>query len=332
MRVVICEFIDDGAAASLAARFEVVYDPVLGERAPELHRAIALADALIVRNRTTVDAALLAAAPRLKVVGRLGVGLDNIDLAACAARGIEVIAATGANARSVAEYVIATALMLRRDVYRASAAVAAGEWPRAALSRGHELAGSALGIVGFGSIGRLLAALSRALEVRVLAFDNAIGPQAPAWADCGAVFRPLDDLLREADIVSLHVPLAPDTRRLIDARRLALMKPDAILVNVARGAIVDEHALYRHLIAHPRFCAGIDAWWHEPKPRSPFRSDLPFLELPNVLGSPHNSAVVPGVLLGAARKAAQNVRQYLRGERVTGVMRSSDYQRSPGRP
>ena len=286
MRILISEFIDDGAVATLAARFDVVYDPGLGERGPELHRAIAPADALIVRNRTLVDSSLLAAAPRLTVVGRLGVGLDNIDLAACAARGIEVIAATGANARSVAEYVIATALMLRRDVYRASAAVAAGEWPRTTLSRGRELAGSTLGVVGFGSIGRLLAALARALDIRVLAFDNAIARQAPLWAEHGAAFRPLDELLREADIVSLHVPLATDTRRLIDARRLALMKPDAILINTSRGGIVDEVALAAALHDGHLSGAALDVFEHEPLPAMG-----PLAGCPRLLLTPHIAGV-----------------------------------------
>jgi (S)-sulfolactate dehydrogenase len=127
VRIVISEFIDDAAVSSLAQDFDVRYDAALVERPAELGVELGSADALIVRNRTQVDAALLAAAPRLKVVGRLGVGLDNIDLDACATRRIDVIPATGANARSVAEYVIGAALLLRRPVYGASAAVAAGE-------------------------------------------------------------------------------------------------------------------------------------------------------------------------------------------------------------
>ena len=153
MRVVISEFMDEAAVAALAARFDVRYDESLVDRPAELAAALADADALIVRNRTKVDAALLAAAPGLRVVGRLGVGLDNIDLTTCKARGITVLPAIGANARAVAEYVIATAMLLLRGAYGATANVAAGRWPRAALSNGRELAGATLGLIGFGGIG-----------------------------------------------------------------------------------------------------------------------------------------------------------------------------------
>ena len=165
--IVISEFMDDSAVQLLRADFDVLHDASLVDRAADLHAAMKLADALIVRNRTQVDAALIASAPRLKVVGRLGVGLDNIDTAACSARGIEVIPATGANAVSVAEYVVTTAMMLLRGVYSSSAEVAAGRWPRAQLSHGRELRGKTLGLIGFGSIGRITARLARNLGMNV---------------------------------------------------------------------------------------------------------------------------------------------------------------------
>src|ERR1700739_1890151 len=141
---------DEVAVASLRRRFDVLHDASLVERRRDLLASLEGADALIVRNRTQVDAALLAAAPRLRVVGRLGVGLDNIDLTACEARGIEVIPARGANALAVAEYVIGAAFVLLRGAYFASEAVTSGEWPRTALGSGRELAGKTLGVVGFG--------------------------------------------------------------------------------------------------------------------------------------------------------------------------------------
>ena len=161
MRVLISEFMDPRAVAQLAAAHEVLYDPALVDDAPRLLAEAARADAIIVRNRTQVRGELLAALTRCKVVGRLGVGLDNIDVPACEARGMKVIPATGANALSVAEYVIATAMLLLRGAYRSSAEVAAGQWPRNALSNGREIGGKTLGLVGFGSIGQLTASWAR---------------------------------------------------------------------------------------------------------------------------------------------------------------------------
>ena len=173
MRIVISEFMDRAAVDSLAAGYDVHYDPTLVDRRGELVARVAGAHALIVRNRTQVDASLVADAKLLVAVGRLGVGLDNIDVDACKARGIDVIPATGANALAVAEYVIGTSMLLLRRACFATEAVAGGQWPREALSKGRELGGKTLGLVGFGSIGREVARLARALGMRVIAFDAA---------------------------------------------------------------------------------------------------------------------------------------------------------------
>jgi (S)-sulfolactate dehydrogenase len=155
--------------------------------------------------------------PLLSVVGRLGVGLDNIDVDACAARDIAVIPATGANALAVAEYVICMAMMLLRGAYRSSSSVAAGEWPRATLSRGKEVSGKTLGIVGFGSIGRLTGRIGHAMGMRVVGFDALTPDHAAVWAEEATEPHSLDALLAIADVVSLHVPLTRTTRHLIDA-------------------------------------------------------------------------------------------------------------------
>lgn len=305
MRIVISEFIDDAALTSLARDFDVRYDAALVEHPAGLGVALADADALIVRNRTQVDAALIAGAPKLKVVGRLGVGLDNIDLDACAKRRIDVIPATGANARSVAEYVIGAALLLRRQAYLASAAVAAGEWPRGALSQGRELAGSTLGVVGFGGIGRLVADLANGLGVHALGCDAAIAPDAPVWAEHRTGARPLDALLRESDIVSLHLPLNGQTRGLLDARRIALMRRDAILINTSRGGIVDEAALAASLRDGMLGGAALDVFEREPLPGGSVLAGCPGLLLtPHIAGVTRESNARVSALVAVEVAAA----------------------------
>jgi (S)-sulfolactate dehydrogenase len=285
MRIVISEFMDRGAVDALAARFDVRYDPDLVDRPDELAREVADAGALIVRNRTQVRGGLLDAARKLQVVGRLGVGLDNIDMAACANRSIEVIPATGANAQAVAEYVIAAAMLLLRGGYRATEDVASGRWPRNALSNGRELAGKTLGLIGFGGIGRLTGRLARALGMRVVAYDPQVPAESPLWHEEGVSARPLDDLIAEADVVSLHVPLAPDTQHLIDATRVAKMKPDAILVNTSRGGVVDEQALAAALREGRLGGAALDVFEQEPlRAGSPLEGCRDLLLTPHIAG------------------------------------------------
>ena len=198
------------------------------------------------------------------MVGRLGVGLDNIELDACAARAIEVIPATGANADAVAEYVIAAALVLLRGAFTASAEVAAGAWPRARLSAGREAAGKTLGLVGFGDIGRRSARLARAIGMRTVAYDPMIAADDPVWSAAGTAPLGLDALVGEADAISLHVPLVAATRDLFDATRIAAMKRGAVLINTARGGVVDERALADALRSGHLGGAAIDVFAREP--------------------------------------------------------------------
>jgi (S)-sulfolactate dehydrogenase len=282
MRIVISEFMDEAAVQSLRGRFDVHHDPALVGDRGALLASLAHAEALIVRNRTQVDAGLLQAAPRLRAVGRLGVGLDNIDTAACEARTIAVFPATGANAVAVAEYVICSAMMLLRGFWRASSAVAAGEWPRAALSNGRELAGSTLGLVGFGGIGQQVAWRARALGMRVVAFDPALGPELSLWQEQGVEPLPLQQVLAVADVVSLHVPLTAQTRSLIGAARIDAMKPGAVLINTSRGGIVDEAALAAALRTGRLGGAAVDVFAQEPLP-----AGSPLADAPNLLLTPH---------------------------------------------
>ncbi len=284
-RIVISEFMDPQAVDALRADFEVVYGPALVDDPPALRAELAGAQALIVRNRTQVRGDLLEQAPGLRVVGRLGVGLDNIDLDACRARAIEVLPATGANAQAVAEYVMGTAMLLLRGAYASSAEVAAGQWPRAPLSDGREIAGKLLGLVGFGDIGRRTAALARALGMRVLACDPLLAADSPLWIESGAKRCDLDDVLAGCDVLSLHVPLTPATRGLIGASRLARMRPGAVLINTARGGVIDEAALAAALREGRLGGAALDVFEHEPLPGGSVLAGVPGLLLtPHIAG------------------------------------------------
>jgi (S)-sulfolactate dehydrogenase len=305
MHVLIAEFMDEAAVASLQRRFATTYDAELVARREELLRAVADADALIVRNKTRVDGELVAAAGKLRIVGRLGVGLDNIDLPACEARGIEVIPATGANALAVAEYVIGTAMILLRGAYASTPAVAAGEWPRGSFANGRELAGKTLGVVGFGSIGRETARLGRALGMAVIAFDAKISATSTVWAEQLTTPRRFDELLRDADVVSLHVPLTPATHKLMDAGKLALMKHGAILVNTARGGVVDEGALATALNAGRLGGAALDVFETEPLPAgSPLAGCRHLILTPHIAGVTRESNARVSMLIAEKVAAA----------------------------
>jgi (S)-sulfolactate dehydrogenase len=284
MKVVVSEFMDGPAVEALRANFTVVYDPTLVDQRDALLRAIEDASALIVRNRTKVDIPVLDSGRRLRVIGRLGVGLDNIDVATCKAREIGVISATGANALAVAEYVITAGMMLLRGAYLSTPQVAAGRWPRAALSDGRETAGCILGLVGFGGIGQLTAKLGKSLGMRVAAYD----PMMPSdtVAQAGVTSQDLDALLAESDVVSLHVPLTSQTRGLMSAARIAQMKPGAVLVNTARGGIVDETALAEALVAGKLGGAALDVFETEPLPAA-----SPLAAAPNLILTPHIAGV-----------------------------------------
>jgi (S)-sulfolactate dehydrogenase len=196
-----------------------------------------------------------------------------------------VIPATGANALSVAEYVICTVMMLLRGAYLARAEVAAGSWPRGALSEGRETAGKTLGIVGFGGIGRLVARLAQGLGMNVIASDPLLPADAPVWAQTGVARAEFEDLLAGSDALTIHVPLTPETHHLLDARRIALLRPGAVLVNTARGGVVDETALAAALRAGRLGGAALDVFEHEPLAAGSVLAGVPNLVLtPHVAG------------------------------------------------
>jgi (S)-sulfolactate dehydrogenase len=289
MKIVISEFMDEAAVDVLRRRFgadSVFYDAGLVDRPVELANSVADCDAFIVRNRTQVRGDLLAACKRARVIGRLGVGLDNIDVPVCVSRGVKVIPATGANALAVAEYVIATAMMLRRASYLSTVDVVNGKWPRNKLSSGRETAGSILGLIGFGSIGQLTAGIARGVGMTVVAYDPALPNNHSAWMDTGAIGMSLDELIAIADVVSLHVPLVDATRSLFNAQRIAAMKRGAILINTARGGIIDDVALAAALKGGHLGGAAIDVFANEPLPASEL-----FANCPNLILTPHIAGV-----------------------------------------
>ena len=283
--IVVSEFMDAASVARLAEAHPTLYDPALVDDRPRLLAALARARALVVRNRTRVDAAALAAAPGLEAVGRLGVGLDNIDLPACAARGVRVMPATGANALSVAEYVIAAALILTRGCFFARDEMLAGGWPRGRLMGG-EVAGRTLGLCGFGDIARLTADKAAALGMRVIAHDPYLAADHPAWAAVGRVTAA--ELLARADVLSLHVPLTPGTSNLIGAAALAAMKPGAILIDTARGGVIDEAAVAAALPAGHLGGAALDVFAREPLDAA---AAAVFAGVPNLILTPHVAGV-----------------------------------------
>lgn len=276
------EPLDEAAAAWLRERCELVVAP--WEDAAGLVPLLPRADGLLIRTYTKVDDALLARAPRLRVVARAGVGLDNVDLAACARRGVTVVSTPGANTRAVVELVTAFMLDAFRPRLYLDGPLGGAAWTKARkdLVAPRQLSDRTLGIVGLGRVGSGVARVGAAMDMRVLYNDLL---DIPAERRDGATPAPLERVLAEADVVTLHVDGRRANRGLIGASRLALLKPDVLLINTSRGMVVDAHALAAFLRAHPAARAYLDV--HEPEPVPPGH---PLLGLPNARLTPHIGA------------------------------------------
>lgn len=299
-RIVVCEYLQDQFLARFGDDFEVIYDPDLYADRYRLLREAGDAVAVMIRNRTTIDREFLEAAHSLRIVGRLGVGLDNIDMAACSANGVKVIPAVGANAVSVAEYVMGAMLVLARGVFRMTDSMIAGDWPRQGHAFGRELMGCTVGLVGLGSIGQNVAARSKALGMEVIAHDPHLPADDPAWQTAQRVG--LDRLLAEADVVSLHVPRNEATVNLIDSAALAKMKDSAFLINTSRGGVVDETALVDALRKGVIGGAALDVFEDEPLGPGPAAR---FGGLENLILTPH--------VAGNTRESVDRVAQMVTG-------------------
>ena len=281
-RIVVSEFLGESFLNLLRERHDVEYDPDLYAKRERLLTSMPGARAILIRNRTRVDAGFIDAARELVVIGRLGVGLDNIDMEACAAAGILVKPATGANAVSVAEYVLGAMLTLLRPVFGMTGSMVSGQWPRQGHAFGTEAFGKTLGLLGFGAIARHVARRAAAFDMTIIAHDPFIPADNPLWS--GAERVSFDDLFRRADVVSVHTPLTDDTRNLVGGAALALMKPTAVLINTSRGGVVDEVALAAALRTGTLAGAALDVFATEPlgpEPASRFEG------LDNLVLTPH---------------------------------------------
>lgn len=284
--ILISEFITSQALETLRSKHSVVYEPELYKDRAALIAATQNMEALIVRNLTQVNEEVLAKAARLKVVGRLGVGLENIELPACAQRNIKVIPATGANAESVAEYVIGAAIALTRGFIPATISTLKGEWPRPRFSAYHEFLGKTIGIVGFGSIGRIVAKKANAFGLKCLAYDPVLSGNEVVLEGFKVPLVSLKALLSQSDAVTLHLPFLPETKGLFNLDILSQMKAGACLINTARGGIVDEFALAECLRSGHLGGAALDVFSAEPA------KDLSHLVgIENLILTPHIAGV-----------------------------------------
>lgn len=306
-KIVITEFMDQAAVDSLSQDFQVIYDPKLVDTPETLLQQMTDADAIIVRNRTQVRGELLASAQKLKAVGRLGVGLDNIDLDACKQRDIPVFPATGANDIAVAEYVIACIFMLLRRAYHSLDAMTSGTWPRNQLM-GNEVYGKKLGLVGLGSIAYEVCTRAKAMGMEVSAFDPYLPDDHPKWKD--AKKQGFRELLTSSDVVSLHIPLTPETQNLIDEDAIQFMKKGSILINAARGGVVDEAALVEGLQSSQLGGAALDVFASEPLKAEGGQA---FVDVPNLVLTPHIAGVTEESNVRVSAVTAHNVKTALEG-------------------
>lgn len=260
-------------------------------------------DAVISRT-VPLSAAGIESAVDLKIITKHGVGVSNIDVPAATRRGIPVYVTPGANAQSVAELTVGLMLTAARRVNWMDSQLRAGHWSR--LQNGIELHGRTLGLVGAGRVGQLVAEVATSLGMRVLAFDPAMGDSAPVPTI--SMTASLEELLEQSNVLSLHVPLTPQTRNLIGASEIARMPADSIIINTARGEVIDEPAMVRALEQSRLYAAGLDTTWSEP-----LTADNPLVRLPNVVLTPHVGGSTPAALNRMASAAARNVIDFLDG-------------------
>lgn len=304
--VLVAEALAPSAESTLAA--EAIVRHVDGTDRPALLNALRDVDAVIVRSATRIDAEALAAGPRLTVVARAGVGLDNVDVPSATARGVLVVNAPQSNVTSAAEHAVALLLAVARHIPAADASLRAGRWRRSAFT-GVEIAGKTVGVVGLGRVGQLFAARMAAFDTTVIAYDPYLQPARAAALGVSLVDLPT--LLATADVISIHLPRTPETVGLIGAAELATVRPGVLIVNAARGGLIDETALAEALRDGTVGGAGIDVFADEPP-----GPDHPLIGLDTVVATPHLGASTVEAQDKAGVSVARSVLQALRGEFV----------------
>ena len=304
-KVVVAETIADAGINALRERFDV--DVAIGLDAEELADRLADAEGLIVRSATQVDRALIEAAPRLRVIGRAGIGVDNIDLAAATERGVLVVNAPHANTISAAEHAMALLLAQARNIPRAHGSLTSGKWERNSFE-GIELHGKTIGIIGLGKIGTLVAQRCQAFGLRVLAYDPFVGPDRAR--QLGVELMELEDLLPQVDFITIHLPKTKETENLIGGENLLKVKPGVRIVNTSRGGIVNEADLAAAIEDGRVGGAGLDVFATEPITESPL------FGLPQVVVTPHLGASTAEAQDKAGTDVASAVAAALGGELV----------------
>lgn len=308
MKVLVTELIWPEGLGQLEAFGDVEYDPTFWQKPEVLREKVESADAIIVRNQTRVDAFLLECGASLKAVGRLGAGLDNIDLEAAKSRGVPVVYARNANAVSVAEYVMAAVLLASRNLSAASEDVKSGGWDRRQFT-GSEVHGKTLGLVGVGEISRRVARRASAFGMRVVGYDPYVAPYDYPAVELGVELLNLDALLAESDFISLHVPLTPGTRNLFSLDSFQKMKPDSWIINTSRGGVVNEMDLARALGEKLLGGAVLDVLEVEPP-----QKDNPLLGHERVILTPHIAGLTEEAQANISVLVAREVIKVLKGQ------------------
>jgi D-3-phosphoglycerate dehydrogenase len=305
--ILISENIRGAAVDALASRFEVEILPDLWKDPEELKRRVADVRALIVRNQTQVTADMLAAAKKLIVVGRAGVGLDNVDVVAATKAGVVIACTPDQNAISVAELAIGLMLSLARVIPAANADTKAGNWNRQSFF-GTEMYGKTFGIVGAGKIGFLTARRAQAFGMKILAYDPYLSPDNVLLADLNAQLVDLDYLLAHADVISCHLPATPATNGIFSAERFAKMKPTSTFINTSRGEVVNEADLIQALKAKTIAAAALDVRAKEPPQAGELES------LPNLILTPHVAAFTKEAQTRVTNTICEDVARVLDGK------------------